>query len=168
MPVTITEELLRKYRDHPRIMEIRFSVFFECLAREFGYDKGMQMFEKICSGDNRDSFTAQRLISQRFSIMRHKKINRVKWRQSVLFMALCYNQSLSKVCKYLLNCSNSILYRIDGLYSPTTFVTQEWLDSLDDEIVIAENPYIREQLRGMIITFDGLATALIGFNATPM
>ena len=163
MKVEITKELLDKYKNHPRILEVRFILLFDLFEREFGYNGVMSIFDGLCIGFKRSKELLDTVLARRFDIKRKSKTSKVKWRQEVMFMGMCYGETPYKIAKNYLLISPSNLYRkADGIvYDPRVFVTDEWLRDLDDEAKIATNKLYRDEIKGFLDIIDSLTKVLL-------
>lgn len=161
--VPLTDELLEKYRKHPRILEIRFVLLFDLFEHEFGYNGVMDIFNGLCIGFKRNKELLDTILARRFDIKRKSKTSRIKWRQEVMFMGLCYGETPYKIAKDYLMIDPSNFYRTndDALYNPRTFVTDEWLRDLDDECKVTGNLVYRNEIRGFLEVIDSLKNVLM-------
>ena len=107
----LTKELLEQYKKHPRILEVRFILLFDLFEKEFGYNGVMDIFNGLCIGFKRNKQVLDTVIAKRFDIKRKSKTSVVKWRQEVMFMAMCYGETPYKVAKKYLMVSPVNFYR---------------------------------------------------------
>lgn len=159
--VEITPELLEKYKRHPRVLEIRLILLFDLFEREFGYMNVMSIFDGLCIGFKRSKELLDTVLNRRFDIKRKSKTSRIKWRQEVMFMGLCYGESPYKIAKYYLLIAPQNLYMNKEMNDPRHFVTDEWLRDLDDEPVIAGNKLYRDEIKGFLEVIDSLTNVLL-------
>ena len=161
--VEITQDLLERYKRHPRILEVRFILLFDLFEREFGYMNVMSIFDGLCIGFKRSKELLDTVLARRFDIKRKSKTSKIKWRQEVMFMGMCYGETPYKIAKYYLLIHPSNLYRTskDSLYDPKVFVTDEWLRDLDDEPIIAGNKLYRDEIKGFLEVIDSLTNVLL-------
>ena len=139
----IDEELLERYKGHPRVLEVRFLVFFEIFIKEYGYDKAMKIFKSFCSMFNCNMSFLQSIINRRFELKRNNRKKFIRWRQEVIFSSLCYGESLYKTAKDYLNVTPEALYMSPELYDPNKFVSDEWLRELDEEVSLCSQEGFR-------------------------
>lgn len=161
--VELTQELLTQYRKHPRVLEVRLILLFDLFEREFGYNGVMNIFDGLCIGFKRSKELLDTVLARRFDIKRKSKTSKVKWRQEVMFMGMCYGETPYKIAKNYLLISPSNLYRKSDaiVYDPRTFVTDEWLRDLDDEAKIATNKLYRDEIKGFLEVIDSLTNVLL-------
>jgi hypothetical protein len=161
--VELTQELLNQYRRHPRILEVRLILLFDLFEREFGYNGVMDIFNGLCVGFKRSKELLDTVLARRFDIKRKSKTSKVKWRQEVMFMGLCYGETPYKIAKNYLLLTPSNFYRKskDDTYNPKVFVTDEWLRDLDDEAKIASNKLYRDEIKGFLEIIDSLTNVLL-------
>lgn len=158
----LTKELLEKYKTHPRILEVRLILLFDILEREYGYNNVMDIFQGLCIGFKRNKDLLDMVLAKRFDIKRKSKTNKIKWRQEVTFMGMCYGESNYKIAKSYLMVSPANYYRTTSAhtYNPKVFVTEDWLRSLDDEVKITGAPAYRNEVKGFLEVIDGLSNVL--------
>lgn len=160
--VKITQDLLNKYKNHPRLLEVRLILLFDIFEREFGYMNVMNIFDGLCYGFGRSKELLDTVFNKRFDIKRKSKTSKTKWRQEVMFMGMCYGETPYKIAKYYLLITPSNLYRKskDVTYDPEVFITDEWLRNLDDEVIIAGNRLYRDEIKGFLEVIDSLSNVL--------
>lgn len=159
--VELTQELLDKYKKHPRILEVRFILLFDIFEREFGYMNVMSIFDGLCYGFKRSKELLDTVLNRRFDIKRKSKTSRIKWRQEVMFMGLCYGETPYKIAKYYLLIAPQNLYMNKEINDPKVFVTDEWLRDLDDEAIIAGSKLYRDEIKGFLDVIDSLSRVLL-------
>jgi len=159
--VEITKELLEKYKRHPRILEIRLILLFDMFEKEFGFIGTKQLFSGLCKGMRRNEDVLDMIINRRFDIKRKSKTNRYKWRQEVLFMGLCYGETLYKIAKDYLSIDVSNMYKNNAYCNPDTFLTDEWLRNLDDEVFIAGGHMYQDEVNSFLDTIEGMTNVLM-------
>lgn len=159
--VEITQDLLDKYKKHPRVLEVRLILLFDLFEREFGYMNVMNIFEGLCYGFRRSKELLDTVLARRFDIKRKSKTSKIKWRQEVMFMGLCYGESPYKVAKNYLLIAPQNLYMNKEMNDPRYFVTDEWLRNLDDEAIIAGNKLYRDEIKGFLEIIDSLTNVLL-------
>ena len=161
MKVEITNDLLEKYRKHPRILEVRFILLFDLFEREFGYNGVMDIFNGLCVGFKRNKELLDTILARRFDIKRKSKTSRIKWRQEVMFMGMCYGETPYKIAKHYLLISPQNLYMHREINDPRHFLTDEWLRALDDEPVLAGGMIYRNEIKGFLEIIDSLTNVLL-------
>lgn len=159
--VEITKDLLDKYKNHPRILEVRFILLFDLFEREFGYNGVMDIFNGLCVGFKRSKDLLDTVLARRFDIKRKSKTSRIKWRQEVMFMGMCYGESPYKVAKNYLLIAPQNLYMNKEINDPRHFLTDEWLRDLDDECKIAGNIIYRNEIKGFLEIINSLTNVLL-------
>lgn len=158
--VKINNDLLMKYKKHPRILEIRLILLYDLFEREFGYNGVVDLFNGLCVGFKREKYLLDSVISQRYDIKRKSKLDKIKWKQELLFMGMCYGETPYKVAKAYCGVTPSAFYQSREYYDPDIFVTEEWLMSLDDECKIATSQMYRNEVKAFLEAIDGLTSVL--------
>lgn len=166
--VEVTDDLINKYRNHPRILEIRFAVLFGMLEHEYGYEGARKLVSSVCNSFNRNMEILDIILNCRFDIRRKSKTNRRKWIQELVFMGLCYNETYYKIAKDYLLVTPTNFYRSNktGSYDVNNFLTDEWLRSLDDEVKITGGSIYRNEVKGFLEIIDSLKSVLDKWNFT--
>lgn len=164
--VEVTKELLNKYKNHPRVLEIRLAVLFGILQHEYGYDGAMKLVSSICNSFNRNMDILNVILNKRFDIRRKSKTNRSLWIQEVVFMGLCYDETYYKIAKDYLLVTPSNFYRsnVTNNYNVSTFLTDEWLRNLDDEVKVTGSLVYRNEVKAFLETVDSLKRTLDKWN----
>lgn len=150
--MVLDEKELEKYKTHPRVLEIRFILMFDMFEKELGYQQATKSFQALCSAFNCNMTLLQAIITRRFDILRKSKTNFRRWRQEVIFASYVYGESIYRVAKTYFNIRPESLYNQKELYDINTFLTNEWLDKLDDSTILCgEYAYKNEVVRFMEI-----------------
>lgn len=159
----ITKELLERYKKHPRILEVRFILLFDLFEKEFGYNGVMDIFNGLCIGFKRNKQVLDTVIAKRFDIKRKSKTSVIKWRQEVMFMGACYGDTIYRIATDYLMVDPSNLYKKDKkhIYDVNTFVTDEWLRELDDEVKITGGLIHRNEVKAFLEIMDSLTSVLL-------
>ena len=163
--VEITKELAEKYKRHPRILEVRLILLFDLFTKEFGFNGAKQIFSGLCYGLRRNNDVLDMIINRRFDIKRKSKTDIYKWRQEVVFMGICYGESMYKIAKDYLMISTINMYRDNKFSNPDEFVTDEWLRSLDDEVFIAGGQMYRDEVEAFLDVIDGMTNVLVRWQS---
>lgn len=158
--VQLTEELLRRYKTHPRILEIRLILLFDIFEKELGYSGARSLFSGICYGFKRNMDIINMVISRRYDIKRSSKTKKIAWRQEVMFMGLCYGESPYKIARNYLHMSPVNMYRENAYCNPDDYVTDEWLRNLDDEVFIVGGEMYRNEVSSFLDIMEGVDAAL--------
>lgn len=165
--VEITDEILKTYRKHPRVLEIRFILFFDMLEHEYGYAGAKKIISALCMAYNRNEDILNVILNKRFDIKRKQKTSKIKWTQEIIFMGLCYGETPYKIAKDYLMVTPSNFYRSSKSisYDVNTFLTDEWLRNLDDEVKVTGSYAYRNEVKGFLEVVDDLKQTLSRWNA---
>lgn len=150
-----------RYKNHPRIVEVRFILLFDMFEREYGYQNALKFYEALSNSFYCDMTKLMGLINRRFDIKRIAKSKQKRWRQEVIFTAACFGETQYKVAKDYLIMKASNLYGQAGIYDINTFATDEWLRELDDEIALCGMPAYRNEVNRFFEVVDNLANVLV-------
>lgn len=145
---TLIFRTFEKYKEHPRVLELRFILLFDMFERDYGYHGALKIYEAIAGAFHCDMTKIMGLINRRFDLKRLSKTRKLRWKQEVIFTANCYGESLYKVAKDYLIVASSNLYASPEKHDVKVFATDEWLRQLDDEVLLCGmKPYRIEVLR---------------------
>lgn len=141
----LTEEQKEMYKQHPRVLEIRFALFYQMIEKEFGEIQARKLVEFICKLYNCDFEVMTHLIDARFNIRRFTGAKWKKWRQTIIFIGVLYDISTFKIADYL-GTTSSNLYSQKQFYNPSCFITDEWLDELEEGVCLCKMSKYRLEL----------------------
>jgi hypothetical protein len=150
-----------KWKEHPRIIELRFSLLFDMFEREYGYQNTMKFYEAIANAFNCDMTKLIGLVNRRYDLKRLSRSKTVRWKQEVIFAAYCYGETIYKVAKDYLITAASNLYSRPDKYDINRFVTDEWLRQLDDEVVLVGMKAYKTEIKRFFETIDNLTATLV-------
>lgn len=146
----LDEKELEKYKNHPRVLEIRFILLFDMFEKELGYQQATKSFQAICDAFNCNMTLLQAIINKRYDIQRKSKTNFRRWRQEVIFASYIYGETIYKVAKTYFNVRPESIYAQKDIYDINIFLTNEWLDKFDNDITLCgEHSYRNEVVRFM-------------------
>lgn len=131
---------LDKYRNHPRILELRFLLTHSNFAMEFGLENTAIIFEAICKAAKINWSILSSVIGRQEMVLGLSRTDRLRYRQEIVFMGDVYKESRLNVAKKYLRISKRLMYEaFDGMLLPQKFLNDEWLEKLDYNVVIAGN-----------------------------
>lgn len=156
---------LEKYRTHPRVLEIRLILLYDMFEREFGVAKAQEIFDGFIKMFKCQDAPIRAVLNKRFDIKRGNANTRKRmWRQEVIFMGMCYNETTYKMCKDFLNISPTNLYNQKDLYDPKNFLTEEWLDKLDRETSSSFGTFSRLEISRFLDGITSLTNVLYSWK----
>ena len=156
----LTEEELKQYKRHPRVLEVRLCILFHLFEKEYGYQSAMKFVDSICNAYRCNVTLLNAIINRRFEIIRNVKIKQQLWRQEAIFMGCVYGITPYKVAKYYLNIKPNVFYSQTSLYSIENFCTNEWLDKLDQRTMLCGQEMFRIEVIRFLEVLDSLADVL--------
>lgn len=125
-----------KYKEHPRMLELRMILIFSVVATEYGHNKAMTIFKKLSEIFRNDFAKLSTVINSMPSITSMKRNNKWRWRQEVLFLGRLNNETRAETAAKYLQKHYTTVYRQPELNNPEYFINQDWLDGLDDNVII--------------------------------
>lgn len=139
---------LQKYKDHPRILELRIIMIYRNIANEYGVNKATELFQALSKIMNVDWQKINGIINNVYKIRRLEKLDRKRFRQEVVFMGHIYGESKYFIAQNYLNIHIDTLYRKTQQLKLSDFVTTDWLGELDNNVQICGIPqYATEAAR---------------------
>lgn len=128
----------KKYRIHPRVLELKFTVIHNNFVLEYGIEKTAIMFQKFCELARINWTIISSTIGRKDMITNMFIRDRLRYRQELVFTGYVFDESHKNIAKkYLMN-SRRILYEYaEGMLVPNNFISEDWLDQLDYNVVIA-------------------------------
>lgn len=137
-----------QYQRHPRIIELRMILLHGLFIAEYGDKFTVDFFKAWCDMNKINYTFIMSVINQKVRIKQMDITDKLRYRQEVIFTGHVYNEARDAVGARFLNLSRTFLYREKELFDPNIFVTKEWLDLLDLNVVICGVPqYNNEALR---------------------
>ena len=144
-----------EYKTHPRILELRVILFYTMLSRQYGTHKATEFYRSMCKIMNVDWQKINGMINQIPKIRHLERYDKRRFRQELVFMGTLFKESRYFIAKHILNVSVSGMYRKDAGLKVEEFLSQEWLDKLDDSVAICGIPQYALEARRFL---DGFKT----------
>ena len=156
----LSEMELDEYKKHPRVLEIRFILFFDVLEREYGYQGAIKFIESICKAFNCNFMFLNGLINRRFEIKGKSKVKWRLWRQEVIFAAKVYGETVYKVARSYLGLDPHTIYSQSDIYDINKYCTGEWLSDFDTRVTLCGQPSYRLEVIRFFEVVDNLKNIL--------
>lgn len=158
--MSLSEMELDEYKKHPRVLEIRFILFFDVLEREYGYQGAIKFIESICKAFNCNFMFLNGLINRRFEIKGKSKVKWRLWRQEVIFAAKVYGETVYKVARSYLGLDPHTIYSQSDIYDMNKYCTGEWLSDFDTRVTLCGQPSYRLEVIRFFEVVDNLKNIL--------
>lgn len=158
--MSLSEMELDEYKKHPRVLEIRFILFFGVLEREYGYQGAIKFIESICKAFNCNFMFLNGLINRRFEIKGKSKVKWRLWRQEVIFAAKVYGETVYKVARSYLGLDPHTIYSQSDIYDINKYCTGEWLSDFDTRVTLCGQPSYRLEVIRFFEVVDNLKNIL--------
>lgn len=156
----LTEEELEKYKKHPRVLEVRFCVFFHLLEKEYGFQGAMKFVTAICGAYSCNISLLNALINRRFDIIRNGKTKYRFWRQEIIFMGYVNGETTYRVAKDFLNINPHVLYSQSDIYNINKFCTNEWLEKFDKQTMFCGQDYYKIEVSRFLGVIDEVSEVI--------
>lgn len=126
---------LKKYRKHPRIVELRIALIYHRLLKEFGIEATDKLVKHICDVADIDEKVLFRVIAHENTILTNVHYEK-RFRQEVIFMGYCYGESRRETVRKYLPVKIGTIYNEGEVYDVEKFATKHWLERLDSEFQV--------------------------------
>lgn len=127
------EELLI-YKDHPRILELRLATYKMQLERNYGEVQAMEILHKLADMFQCNWTLLVGVFNKDKKILNATALGAIRRKQEIIFMGYLYDETRYHIAEHYLAMSVNYLYQNRGAHNPDAFVSDEWLESMDDEI----------------------------------
>jgi hypothetical protein len=150
---------LEDYREHPRILELKFSLFFANLRREYNYNDTIHIFRGLALSFQCNWEIIKGLIDNIFEMRRLEKIDWLRFRQEVLFIGYLKGKTKYQMAKEI-GVKPALFYSTKYPYDAEKFADKNWLKELDKNVTLAGIPQYKIELEKFITGMDVLKEAL--------
>ncbi len=141
---------LQDYKYHPRLIELRVSGVYGNLIREFGRQEADDFIKAFCTLFNLPYSLLVNVLRQHHKIQHDQFISEERKKQEQIFMGELWGETRYTVAtKYMGLKSHNYLYQDQKKFNYKYYVNEQWLDKLDDEVMVAG----AENLKLVIINF---------------
>lgn len=147
-------EKYEQYKEHPRILELRVVLYYSMLVRQYGVNKAIDFYKSICQLISVDWQKMNGIINQMPKIRHLEKLNIKRFRQELVFMGVLYDESRYFIAKYILNVSPATMYRKDAGLNPEHFLSEQWIEELDNSVTICGIPQYALEAKRFIEQFS--------------
>jgi len=131
------------YQRHPRILELRLIMIYKSLTENYDANTASNLFKDLCDVFRLNWTLISGILNRNFEIRRLSKKNKKRYQQEVVFMGVLFNETRYYIAQQYLGIAVSSIYRNSMNLKPERFLSQEWLDELDEHVVICGNPNYR-------------------------
>lgn len=145
---------ISKYKEHPRILELRLILVFAIVSLEYGHNKALTIFNKLSDIFRTDFAKLSTVINSMPSIKAMQKKDKWRYRQEVIIMGHLFNENRTDVATKYLQRHYTTLYRNKRKHRMEDFLDQEWLDQLDNNVIICGVEAYRLEVLRFIEEFE--------------
>lgn len=154
-----------EYKTHPRILELRVILFYTMLSRQYGTHKATEFYRTMCKIMSVDWQKINGMINQIPKIRHLERYDKRRFRQELVFMGMLFEESRYFIAKYILNVSPASMYNKKAGLKPEHFISDEWLDKLDDSVAICGIPQYALEARRWVEGFTTFMETLGNVSA---
>lgn len=145
---------LEPYRYHPRIMELRIAMMHKVIVDEYDNETAIKYFQALCNMFRCNWSIINQIVNNVYNIRRMSKEDKKRYRQEIIFMGMCNNETRYRIAQRYLNMAYETTYRKEYNLTPLNFVNQDWVDKLDLNVVICELPAYRFEAERFLKEYD--------------
>lgn len=160
VPKMIVTELngvdLTKYRNHPRILELRLAMLHKLMAEEYSAEIAVKFLHSLCDLFRCNWNVINQIINNVYNIRQMSKDSKKRWRQELVFMGMTLNETRYAIAKRYLDLNISNSYRKEYNLTPSNFLTQEWVDELDASVVVCGLSAYRFEAERFMQEYDNM------------
>lgn len=149
------DNLKFEYRFHPRLIELKISLIYSLLVKEYGETRSIHIFKSLCEMANVSFSVMNGIIAKSGLILSDGFVGEVRRKQEIIFVGELWDETRYKVStKYFGYSSPNYLYQKKELYNFENFISEEWLDKLDQEVIACGLPAVKQVAQQFLIAFD--------------
>lgn len=149
----IKNELL-KYKHHPRIMELRISMIKTMIVRQYGEEVAMNFLQMLSQMFECNWTVLIGILNKDHKITNHPAVTATRRKQEVILMGALYGETRYQISAQYLNMSTNYLYQSKERNNPNIYTTEEWLETLNDEVVVCGVRSYATEARRFLVSFD--------------
>lgn len=142
------------YKEHPRILELRLASYKTQLARNYGDEQAMEILHKLADLFQCNWTMLVGVFNKDHKILNAMAAGSIRRKQEVIFMGYLYGETRYYIAEHYLGMSVNYLYQNRDTHNPDAYVTEEWLEPLDDEIHICGARSYATEAKRFIISMD--------------
>lgn len=120
--------------DNIRIMELRLAYLKRSLADHYGEEVAMRMLKSMSEMFNANFSFLVQIFNSPNKIINHPYVSKERKFQETIVMGEAYGYNRGETAVKFLNVSKGYVYQDKDLYNPEVFLTEEWVEKLDDSI----------------------------------
>lgn len=141
--------ILNELKEHPRTVELRFSILYSDLIRAFGVENATRFVENVCNSFNINFNVINAVIAKRNEIEAWKRHKRELYRQQVVVMGKAYGFNNTYIATRLLKITRQAYYKhASHSYDMNAFYDKDWRELYDGSIaVLGLRTYYNEVVR---------------------
>jgi len=164
VPTMVVQEIngidITKYRSHPRILELRLAMLFKMISEEYDNETANKHIHNLCETFRCNWNIVNQIINNVYNIRKLAKEDKVRWRQELVLMGLTINESRYRIANRYLNLSVASSYRKCYNLTPKNYITQDWLNKLDESVVICGLTAYKYEAERFLFEFDNYLEVL--------
>lgn len=160
------KKLKEDYKTHPRILELRLVLYYTMLSRAYGINKATEFYIALCQIMGIDWQKINGIINQLPKIRYLEKKDKKRYRQELVFMGFLYDETRYFIAKNIVNVSPASLYRKDAGLNVDDFLSEEWLERLDETVTICGIPQYALEAKRFIQSYQEFMEVLGNVSAS--
>jgi hypothetical protein len=152
-------ENLEYYWTHPRLLELKFSEFFNHLRAEFPYNSVIGLFRGLSTAFNCNWTAIKGVIDNLHEIDKIRVKDWLRYRQEKIFLGYLNGKTNYEIAKEI-GVSPNNLYSKRYPYKVHQFADEMWLEKLDDSVTLAGIPQYAKEISKFVAGLESVKEAL--------
>lgn len=146
---------IKDYKNHPRIIEIRIVEIYNILVEEYGDAQAKEITMQLCDMFRIPFTMVWTVLSQSNRIRNAMGVPQQRYRQEIIVMGELWGETRYTVARKFLKLKNhNYIYQNKMIHNFEYFADQEWMDKLDDEVILAGTPAVKNTIIGFLEALD--------------
>lgn len=145
---------LATFKYHPRIMEMRLALIKNLLARQYGDEMTASLLQSLATMFQCNWSILNGIFNKDYRILNHPALGTLRKKQEIVFMGELYGETRYRIANTYLNMSPNYLYQSKEKFNFNSFVDEEWLRPLNDEVVVCGVKAYAMEAKRFLVAFE--------------
>lgn len=143
--------VIQGYRNHPRIIELRVVGIYNILVDEYGESQAKEIIMQLCDMFRLPFAMLWTVLSQSNRIRHQMGVTQERYTQEIIVMGELWGETRYTVARKFLKLKNhNYIYQDKLRHNFEYFGDTDWFDKLDDEVVVAGTPAVKNIIVGFL------------------
>lgn len=135
-------------------MELRISMIKALIVRQYGEEVAMNFLQMLSQMFECNWTTMVGILNKDYKITNHPAVTPNRRKQEVILMGALYGETRYQISEQYLSMSINYLYQSKEKHNPDVYTTEEWLEQLNDEVVVCGVRSYATEARRFLVSFD--------------